>query len=386
MLRNKILYITYDSINDSISKSQILPLLKDLSKIYEINLISFEKQIVNKKFPFIQNFKQIKYGNSKITKLKSILLCFFVVFSLTKKEGIKIIHCRSYIPAIIAFLLKKFTNSKYIFDIRGLWFNEKYDSKLINLFLLKILKKIEYKLYRDADYILTLTYKSIKYINKEYNISKKKISYVACFTDTKKFSFNKNNTNKELIFGYVGNVKLSYNFKKVLSFLEIFNTINKNWKLYFVNNHLSEKEKENIFSRFKIKNKIFFFKSDFENMNKIYQKFDVGIYFLNKDFSKIASCPTKLGEMLSCGIPIITNSGIGDIEMYLKNEKKCGFIVDGMKKSKLKVINSNLKNKKKILKLKMNAKCIAHKFFEKNKNFLVYKKIYKDLIDSQIKI
>lgn len=385
-MKNKILYITYDSINDSISKSQILPLLKELSKIYEINLISFEKKIINKKFSFIQNFKQIKYGNSKITKIKSILLCFFVAFFLTKKENIKIIHCRSYIPAIIALLIKKFTGSKYIFDIRGFWFNEKYDAKLINFFLLKILKKIENKLYKNADYILTLTYKSIKYINKEYKISKKKISYIACFTDTKKFSFNKKTPNKELTFGYVGNVKLSYNFKKVLSFLEIFNTINKNWKLYFVNNYLSEKEKKNIFLKFKNKNKIFFYKSNFENINKIYKKFDVGIYFLKKDFSKTASCPTKLGEMLSCGIPIITNSGIGDIEMYLKNEKKCGFIIDDLKKSSLKEINSNLNNKKKILKLKINAKWIANKFFEKNKNILVYKKLYEKLIDSKVKI
>lgn len=385
-MKNKILYITYDSINDSICKSQILPLLKELSKIYEINLISFEKKIINKKFSFIQNFKQIKYGNSKITKIRSILSCFFVAFFLTKKENIKIIHCRSYIPAIIAFLIKKFTNTKYIFDIRGFWFNEKYDAKLINLFLLKILKKIEIKLYKNADYILTLTFKSIKYINKEYKISKKKISYISCFTDTKKFSFSKKTPNKELIFGYVGNIKLSYNFKKVLSFLEIFNTINKNWKLYFVNNYLGEKEKKNIFSKYKIKNKIIFYKSNFENINKIYKKFDVGIYFLKRDFSKTASCPTKLGEMLSTGIPIITNSGIGDIEMYLKNEKKCGFIIDDLKKSNIEEINSNLKNKKKILKLKINAKWIANKFFEKNKNILVYKKLYEKLIDSKVKI
>ena len=39
----KILYISYDSIIDPISESQILPVLKSLSKSYKIYLISFEK-------------------------------------------------------------------------------------------------------------------------------------------------------------------------------------------------------------------------------------------------------------------------------------------------------------------------------------------------------
>jgi glycosyltransferase involved in cell wall biosynthesis len=39
---------------------------------------------------------------------------------------------------------------------------------------------------------------------------------------------------------------------------------------------------------------------------------DVGISFIKRCFSKLASSPTKNGEYLACGLPIVINLGIGD--------------------------------------------------------------------------
>tara|TARA_Y100000590_G_scaffold457581_1_gene610506 strand:+ start:1166 stop:2305 length:1140 start_codon:yes stop_codon:yes gene_type:complete len=379
-LKKNILYISYDSIEDSISKSQIIPLLKDLSKIYEISLISFEKKKIHKKIKFIKTWNQIEYKQNLISKLFSIINCFFLSLSITKQKKIKVIHCRSYLPALIAYLVKKRLKVKYIFDIRGLWFNEKYDAKLINKFFFNILKIIEKKLYQNSDHIITLSLKSIKYISNEFKIKKNKINYVSCFTDSKKFYKSRANIKDNIIFGYFGNVKLSYNFNKVLNFFNTFNKINKNWRLIFANNDLNKKEKKNIFKSFKYKNKVFIVNSNFETINKIYEKINIGIYFLKEDFSKIASCPTKLGEMLSCGIPVITNKGIGDINIYINDKKKAGFMVNKINYNNLNKINNKINNKKSYLKLKKNAKFIANEYFEKNKNILKYKKIYNQLI------
>jgi glycosyltransferase involved in cell wall biosynthesis len=39
---------------------------------------------------------------------------------------------------------------------------------------------------------------------------------------------------------------------------------------------------------------------------------DAGISFIKPCFSKLASSPTKNGEYLACGLPLILNAGIGD--------------------------------------------------------------------------
>jgi glycosyltransferase involved in cell wall biosynthesis len=40
---------------------------------------------------------------------------------------------------------------------------------------------------------------------------------------------------------------------------------------------------------------------------------DYGLFFITPAFSKIASCPTKLGELLAMEIPVLTNAGVGDV-------------------------------------------------------------------------
>jgi len=41
---------------------------------------------------------------------------------------------------------------------------------------------------------------------------------------------------------------------------------------------------------------------------------DVNISFIRPVYSKISSSPTKLGEVLSMGIPVIVNAGVGDVQ------------------------------------------------------------------------
>jgi hypothetical protein len=44
---------------------------------------------------------------------------------------------------------------------------------------------------------------------------------------------------------------------------------------------------------------------------------DVGISFIKPVFSKTASSPTKVGEMLALGLPVVANAGVGDVDQVL---------------------------------------------------------------------
>jgi len=45
---------------------------------------------------------------------------------------------------------------------------------------------------------------------------------------------------------------------------------------------------------------------------------DINISFIKPVYSKLSSSPTKLGEVLSTGIPVIVNRGVGDVELIVK--------------------------------------------------------------------
>jgi glycosyltransferase involved in cell wall biosynthesis len=55
---------------------------------------------------------------------------------------------------------------------------------------------------------------------------------------------------------------------------------------------------------------------------------DLGIFFIKPAFSKKASSPTKMGELLASGVPIVTNAGVGDVEEIVA-ETRCGATVAG---------------------------------------------------------
>ena len=57
---------------------------------------------------------------------------------------------------------------------------------------------------------------------------------------------------------------------------------------------------------------------------------DVGMSFIKRCFSKLASSPTKNGEYLACGLPIVINSGIGDSDR-LADETQAAILIDDFK-------------------------------------------------------
>jgi len=54
---------------------------------------------------------------------------------------------------------------------------------------------------------------------------------------------------------------------------------------------------------------------------------DVGLAFIKRCVSKIASSPTKNGEYLACGLPLVINAGVGDSDLLI-NEWKAGVLLE----------------------------------------------------------
>jgi glycosyltransferase involved in cell wall biosynthesis len=54
---------------------------------------------------------------------------------------------------------------------------------------------------------------------------------------------------------------------------------------------------------------------------------DINISFIKPVYSKVSSSPTKLGEVLAMGIPVISNSGVGDVAEIVEGAS-AGYIID----------------------------------------------------------
>ena len=320
-----------------------------------------------------------------------LLIIFVVSFFIVISNNIKIIHARSYAPSLIAYFFKKIMGIYFIFDMRGFWADEKIESFIWkkNSLIYKITKYFEVKFFLNADKIISLTKIGVDEIKKFKFLKNKNIdiSVISTCTNLKLFTPNADmdqfviNNSSILRIGYVGSVRLWYKFDKVISYFKILLKFYPNSILHIIN-----KEDHSYIKDCLIKNKINpinFLIEEYHQyeMPAVLKKMNVGIFFLNPTYSKKASNPTKLAEFLACGIPCITNSGIGDTELIL-NEKNCGIIVNNFDNENLiKNIPAliNLLNNKQTA---INCRKTAEKYFSLDEGVKKISIFYKELTNN----
>jgi hypothetical protein len=142
---NRILYLTYDGLNDPLGQSQILPYLCGLSdKGYSITIISFEKQTIpgKNKQEIINQCKghhiewiPLNYHKhpAVLSTLYDLLQLRRVIKKLLGEKEFGIVHCRSYITSLAGLWLKKKYKLKFIFDMRGFWADERVEGEIWNI-------------------------------------------------------------------------------------------------------------------------------------------------------------------------------------------------------------------------------------------------------------
>jgi glycosyltransferase involved in cell wall biosynthesis len=344
-----VLYLSYDGMTDPLGQSQVLPYLVGLAKKgCTIHLISFEK---NEKFLSNKNtIQQICADNQIIwhplsyTKKPPIISTLYDIWRLknlakkiTLTESIQIVHCRSYITSLVGLYLKKHFNLKFIFDMRGLWADERVDAGLWNLknpiykFIYKFFKKKEIDFLQKSNHIISLTNSGKKeLLNWEIKgIQDSKITVIPCCTDENIFNKESvlntdiqlietklNITKNDYIVAYLGSIGTWYMINEMLDFYDVLFKEKQNAKALFITQH-PPAEILNLIKQKKLDSSRFIiYAANRKEVPVLLSICKAAIFFIAPYYSKIASSPTKMGEIMNMGIPPICNN-IGDNQTIL---------------------------------------------------------------------
>ena len=104
---------------------------------------------------------------------------------------------------------------------------------------------------------------------------------------------------------------------------------------------------------------------------------DFSIFFILPVFSKKASSPTKMGEIMNLGIPIICNSGVGDVDEIMEKSMPELLVKDFTNDEYDRVIDLITNN------YKSNQKTIietSHSYYSLEKGVEKYKEVYKEIL------
>ena len=327
---------------EPLGQSQVLAYLKRLAPGRLIHLISFEKpkdwknrierDLISHEIAaagiFWHPLRYHKWPSALATAL-DIALGISLSLWLVVRYRLQIIHARSYVPSVIALALKRITGIKYIFDMRGFWADEKVDGGVWprNGLLYHVVKKFERKFFLGTDYLISLTQAGLREV--------KLLTYMdgymppctvipTCadlrhFCPTFNSSFYKSTS--VFVLGYVGSVGTYYLFEEVISsFVQLLN-IRPNARLLIVNRDQHDFIRNQLIASGISDRKFDLISSSHFDVPMYMSRMDAAVFFIKPVFSKQASAPTKLAEFLGCGIPCLSNAGVGDLAEVLEGEK-----------------------------------------------------------------
>jgi glycosyltransferase involved in cell wall biosynthesis len=349
------LYISYDGLTDPLGQSQILPYLEGLSKYeFQFFVLSVEKRrryhTEKETVKNITDAAGIKWTPLWFTSKPPLLSKVYDrwklkynALKLFKQEKFDMIHCRSYIAAEIGLLFKRKFGTKFLFDMRGFWADEKKDSSWnisnpIFKAVYKYYKKKEKQYLQYSDYIISLTEAGKKEMMtwSSYNPSTP-ISVIPTCTDMGLFSLTskeqkKNSrqnlgiSNGTLVISYLGSVGTWYMLDEMLI---LFRTIKKKYQdaIFLFVTPTDKNLIAHTIDKLELNPKDFIIvKARRLEVPFLVKASDINVSFIRPVYSKISSSPTKLGEVLSMGIPVICNGGVGDVEEIVRNTAS-GYVV-----------------------------------------------------------
>lgn len=406
----KVLYISYDGMTDSLGQSQVLPYLERLSsKGYIFTILSFEKK---KNYNLNKSIVQQICKNNNITweyiffhskpryisKIYDLFLMRRKANKLFKVYKYSLIHCRSYQSAHTALMLKKKYSAKYLFDMRGFWVDERIDGgiwdqkKWYYKLLYNYCKKIENKLISSSDAIISLT-KAGKIEIQSWEFYKSNpISVIPTCADFKVFKLVQENNRaqekkllgfqkKDIVISYLGSLGTWYMLNEMFDFIKIVSEKNNNIKFLFIThddklkvlNKIAEKELN--ISNFKVVS------ASRNEVPKYLQASNINLFFIKPSYSKIASSPTKLGEVFSMGIPVICNGNVGDVEEIVNEIVAGGHVIKDF--NNLNYINA-YNSIDKLLKVKSSKiRESAKSYYDINNGVKSYLEVYKKIVNGK---
>lgn len=407
-----ILYISYDGMTDNLGQSQVIPYLTELTKKgFKFTVLSFEKP---DKYKANKNHIAELMNKAKIdwhtliytstppvlSTIKDISKLIKTAKQLHKEKTFCLVHCRSYISAFAGVFLKKKYGVKFVFDMRGFWADERIDGKIWSVknpifkIIYNYFKKQEIKYLNTADYTISLTNNAKQEIHQWQHIKNNPIpiKVIPCCADFEHFKYSESNNElynkakKELgitpnnfILSYLGSVGTWYMLDEMLDFFKILIKTKPQSKFLFI----TGEPKQLIYKVAKAKNidtKSIIVQFASRKMVSIYLALShVSIFFIKPLYSKKASSPTKLAEIMSMKIPIICNANVGDVDTIIK-KTKAGFVINSLSDNSYKQAISNIDELLKINRenIRENAEKLFSLSVGVNKYADVYSKILKN--------
>jgi glycosyltransferase involved in cell wall biosynthesis len=345
----RVLYISYNGMLDALGQSQVIPYLKELSKLgVQFSLLSFEREhaygvdgaarvtALNQELSeFGIKWHYLRYHQRPSIPATAFDVAAGIRFAsrLVRREQIEMVHARAHIPAVIALNLKRRFGLKMIFDVRGLMAEEYIDAghwQADNM-AARITKTMEARVLRTTDGIVTLTDALWKEMRAWPALQGRTVVHetIPCCIDQELFRFDPASraarraelgVSDRFVLVYSGSIGGWYMTAEMVAFFAALKQLRQDafflWLTtgppQIVDDAMSRSQLQRTdYAVRQISNR---------EVSSFLDAADCGIAFYRPGVSRLGTSPVKVSEYLSCGLPVVINLGIGDTDELIERE------------------------------------------------------------------
>ena len=351
-----VLFLSFDGLTDPLGRSQVLPYLEGLARRgHRIRIVSLEKPALFKTgrgaveqictrsglgwhpLPY-RTWPPVLAGMTNLRVLRQ------AAERLHCRDPADFTHCRADLPAIAGLKLKRRHGLPLLFDMRSFWADERAEggqwpqSNPIYRLLFRYFKHRQRELLAEADEVVTLSEEGRRTID-EMGVRREpaSVTVIPCCADFDLFqplsTKRRFQVRSELGVGantpllvHVGSFGCNCLLEEMLDFFKVYRDRHPGAQFLFVAPSGAETLRKAAQDRALVE-ATHFRSASREEVPRWLGAADVGIMFVRPVWSKKAASPTKLGEMLAVGLPVVANSGIGDVAAIL-GASKAGVVVE----------------------------------------------------------
>lgn len=360
----RTLYICYFGLRQPLVRTQVIPYLQELAKGgIDVSLLTFEPEMSSEWTAeqvaaerAILSEKGIKWDLRAYHKRPSalatawdILVGSLAVRKKIAESEIDVLHGRVHVATLMGALARKFSNRKpkLIFDIRG-FFPEEYTDAGVwpeNGLLFRSAKRVERWLMKESDGFVVLTEKAKELIfgdNSPIPHSAFRtphfVEVIPCCVDfAERFPSNIGSRRDEMreklgvagrtVYAHVGALGGLYLTKELADLLAAARGLDQRAFAMFLTQSDPTEIVELLKERGFTDKDMFVDRVDPNEIPAYLSTSDAGLSFVKATYATQSRSPTKIPEYLAAGLPIIANSGVGDVDELIQTEK-VGLLID----------------------------------------------------------
>jgi hypothetical protein len=365
-------YVTIDSLSEGVGSSQISPLLSHLSESgLRIKLISYEK--LNPSVQLKDFFVSIGVDwDSRSFGSHGLIGGLVRLNDLRNRiSRTRLIHARSDIAAVASVAAD---TAPVLWDVRSLWADQKIviQKNLFNSAAYPLYRGLEGIAARKSLAMSTLTSAVVPILEQRHKRLPALRTVVPTTVNLERFKLNTTMpTSVQALFS--GTFNDYYDLELSRLFMQELR------QLISIETHWA-RPAESHRSRIGVGESKVFLSSQIGMAELIPNySFGVAVCRLDSGPSLTAAMPTKIGEFLASGRPMVVNKGLGDMDQFIE-EFDAGVILDGSK--------SNLvENASKLAHLIMDpetplrCRALAEKYFSMEKGAKKYLDLYSQMLN-----